>query len=147
MPRNTSQAAADAGDEIDGREHPRTIKRFGKRPQIPKTPHVQRNVNESDMQEHAGDQTPPVSCERQACRVRAPVQQFGSCGIGDRNSGERHTQVHCDVDSENSLGDGPACARADPGGGHYSLDSILCDFPTLRGFVLHTPRAQPFTKS
>jgi hypothetical protein len=54
MPSDARDTAAQSGDEVNGREHPRAVKRFRERAQIPQAPHVQRDVDETDVQEHAG---------------------------------------------------------------------------------------------
>src|SRR5258708_2644248 len=103
-------------------------------------------MNDTDVQEHAGDEPPPIAGQREPGGVRSPAQEFLRSGIGDRNPSQGHANKDCNVDSKDRLGNGGDPTPADPGRRHDLLDCVFTDFAAPGGFVLHAPLANPLTE-
>ena len=54
------------------------IQRFRERSKVPQAPHVERDMNHANVQEHAGEQSPPLAAKRKRPQL-AP--QCTSCWV------------------------------------------------------------------
>ena len=74
MDGEAGDATREPSDEVDGGERHRTEQALDERPGVPERDHVEREVNDSEMQEDARDEPPPLPVERARPIIRAPAQ-------------------------------------------------------------------------
>src|SRR5258705_12553785 len=74
MPINTGDAAKNAAGEVREEVGEAAEQALGGAAEIPEAPHVEAEMNQAELDEHAGDETPPLAAERERtedCAERA----------------------------------------------------------------------------
>src|ERR671925_2406621 len=90
MPINAGDAAKDAArkirQEIRGAAH----KDFRGAAKIPETPHVEPDVNNPEMHEHAGDQAPPLAAKHERAEIGSECDSLLTRGQKRRDAADYH---------------------------------------------------------
>src|SRR5689334_25343310 len=103
MPCKTGNASGNSADHINSPKGPSAEKRFAQHSEIPKAPHIQRNVDDADVEEHVGDQTPPLTGHGQASPIRSPPNQRLSSRISNGDAIHHHRHENQEIDSHQYL--------------------------------------------
>src|SRR5712691_9317585 len=97
----TEQVAGDASDQVDRDQADWTEERFAEETEVPETPHVGGDVEEADVDEGGGEQTPPLAAQKDVTGVGgAVVDQLLGCGIFGRDAVQDHPAEDGDVDGK-----------------------------------------------
>src|SRR6267143_6061251 len=90
MPINAGDAAEDAAGEVGEEIGEAAEQALGGAAEIPETPHVETEMNDAEMDEHAGDKAPPLAVERARTEVRAEGNGIGGSWVKERDAAEHH---------------------------------------------------------
>ncbi len=94
MPINTGDAAKNAAGEVREEVGEAAEEALGGAAEIPEAPHVEAEMNQAEVDEHAGDETPPLAAERERTEVCAERDGLLRSGIEGGNSTEHHDGEH-----------------------------------------------------
>ena len=94
MPINTCDAAKNAAGEVREEVGEAAEKVLGGAAKIPEAPHVEAEMNQTEVDEHAGDETPPLAAKRERTEVRAERDGLLRSRIEGGNSTEHHNGEH-----------------------------------------------------
>src|SRR6267143_4966912 len=90
MPINAGDAAEDAAGEVGEQIGEAAEEALGGAAEIPETPHVEAQMNDAEMDEHAGDKAPPLAVERERTEVRAEGNGVSGSWVKERDAAEHH---------------------------------------------------------
>src|ERR1700733_5727935 len=150
MPGGAGETGPQPTDDVDSGIGRAPVKRFAELTEIPQTPHVEGDVDDSAVNEDVSEQTPPFSGKCERAYVGTPFNKLrirechdsGLRHVGIYQQIGRHAEEYEDVDTEDDLGEADGgFTAADPRGGHDTLWSVVGEFAALRRFVLHAPLA------
>src|SRR5713226_10454280 len=97
----TEQVAGDASDQVDRDQADWTEERFAEETEVPEAPHVGGDVEQADVNEGRGEQTPPLAAEKNVSSVGgAVVDQLLGCGVFGRDAVQDHPGEDGDVDGQ-----------------------------------------------
>src|SRR6266403_5769909 len=107
MPINAGDAAKDAADEVDEKIGEAAEEALGRAAKIPEAPHVEAEVNQAEVKEHAGKKAPPLAVERERAKICAERYGLLRCGIEGGDSAEHHDgeQQHARSDEYDGNGE------------------------------------------
>ena len=111
MPVNASNAAEDAAGEVGEEVAEAAEKALGRAAKIPQAPHVEAEVNEPEVDEHAGDEAPPLSAESERAEVGPEGNGLLRSGIESGDSAEDHDGEDQDACGDEHDGDEESCGR------------------------------------
>ena len=101
MPIHAGNAAQDAAGEIRQKIGEAADKSFRGAAQVPQAPHVEADVHDAEMHEHAGGQAPPLPVQRERTEVRAEGKGVQRCGTEWRDAAQHHAgEDKCVEDNE-----------------------------------------------
>ena len=99
---HTGDAAGHTGQNVESQEGPVAIEFLRKSPQLIKTPHVDRDVNNADMDKNRSQQTPPLPRESKRRVVAAPLQNLFAGGLEQGHACRPHQKKDQEIDSNQS---------------------------------------------
>ena len=90
MPVNAGDTAENAGGEIGKKVGEASKELLGSAAKVPEAPHVQGNVDDAEVDEHAGDEAPPLAVEGERAEIGAEGDGLLGSGLEGGNSTEDH---------------------------------------------------------
>jgi hypothetical protein len=141
MPVNAGDAAEDAAGEISEKIREAAEELLGGAAKIPEAPHVEAEVNKTEVDKHAGEKPPPLAAESVGAEVRAKGEGLlgsrGDCG----NSAEDHDGEDQHAGGDQADGDGEGrpvecfCGRRQGGADDLGALFIACRAVERRGGI------------
>jgi len=106
MPINAGDAAEDAADEVGEKIGEAAEEALGRAAKIPEAPHIEAEVNQAEVDEHAGDEAPPLAVEGQRSEISAERDGLLRSGTEGGDSAEHHDGEYQNArsDERNSYG-------------------------------------------
>jgi len=111
MPINAGDAAEDAADEVGEKIGEAAEEALGRAAKIPEAPHIEAEVNQAEVDEHAGDEAPPLAVKRERSKISAERDGLLRSGIEGGDSAEHHDGEHQNACSDESDGNGERSGR------------------------------------
>src|SRR5713226_3568271 len=105
MPVNAGDAAEDAAGEISEKIREAAEELLGGAAKIPEAPHVEAEVNETEMDKHAGEKPPPLTAESVGAEVRAEGEGLLGSGGDGGDSAEHHDDENQRAGGDQADGD------------------------------------------
>jgi len=106
MPINAGDAAEHAAHEVGEKIGEAAEEALGRASKIPEAPHVEAQVNQAEVHEHAADEAPPLAVERERAEVCAERDGLLRSGIEGGDSAQHHDGEHQNARSDESDGHG-----------------------------------------
>ena len=98
------QVARRAGEDVDRQQAQRTHQRLGQQTQIPQAPHIGGQVQNAHMDEHGGDNAPPLPVNQHVARiVGAPEHQLVEVGADRADVMRNHGQKNQAIDAHQKI--------------------------------------------
>ena len=107
--RETGEAARQTADEVHQYEIQAAVDGFRERSHVQQSPHVEQQVNDADVQEHAGEQPPPLVIESVWSEICSPAKDLIDGGIGGRDAAKHHRKKYKDVGANENAGESTKC--------------------------------------
>ncbi len=104
MPINAGDAAEDAADEVGEKIGEAAEEMLGRAAKIPEAPHIEAEVNQAEVDEHAGEEAPPLAVERERAKICAERDGLLRSGTEGGDSAEDHDDEHQNARSDESDG-------------------------------------------
>ncbi len=111
MPKNAGDAAKDAADEVGEKIGKAAEEALGRAAKIPEAPHIEADVNQAEVHEHAGEEAPPLAVERERSKISAERDGLLRSGTEGGDSAEHHDGKHQKACSDESDGNGERSGR------------------------------------
>lgn len=99
------EAGGHAANQVDGGERPATVHGFGHLAEAPEAPHIQSDVDDANVNEDRGEQSPPLATHGPRSVVGTPADEVRATGRGERGSRCDHSNEDGGADSSDGLGD------------------------------------------
>src|SRR4029077_5958871 len=106
MPVNAGDATEDSADEVSEEVREAAHESFGGAAEIPKTPHIETNVNNTEVDEHAGYEAPPLAVEGERAKISAELDGLRGSGVESGDATENHGGEDQGVGGDERDGDG-----------------------------------------
>src|SRR5229473_750804 len=111
MPVDAGDASEDAAGEISEKVGKAAEDALGRAAKIPKAPHVEAQVNEAEVDKHAGHQAPPLAAEREWSKIRSELDRLLWSGADGGDSTKHHDREHQHAGCDESDGGGKCGER------------------------------------
>ena len=103
MPPQAGQAAGDPAGGVNQQVTPAIKDPLRQQAQVPQTPHVEKDVDDPDVNIIRGQHPPGLRSERQRGKVRAPRHQLHGRRRQGRHSRKHHGEKDEDIDTDDHL--------------------------------------------
>jgi hypothetical protein len=101
---HAQEVAGDAGNEIDSYQTEGAEKRFAQKSEVPETPHVGGDVEQTDVNEGSSEQAVPLAMQDKDGYIGAVVNELGFGRFAGRDTVKNHPEIDGTVDAKQQIG-------------------------------------------